>query len=154
MQPFRIVTFAGLAKRNPSQGYDFEHDDGKGVVRLSPSWGKKLATDGGALIRVASTRCSRIYTLKMSSHLEDDEIALGYEQRVQLGIERRGREYEPELSVQNARWGAPRYLWHHIDPAIRFPFRISVWLFTLGVVPGAIASYLVEHSVAALFAAR
>jgi len=145
MQTFRILTFAGLAKR-AGEGYDPERDEGKGVVRLSPAWGDKLSAERGDLIRVSSKQCSRIYTLKMSSHLEDDELALGYEQRVQLRIERRSKVYERKLKVAKARWGTLSYLWHHIDPAIRFPFRISLALFGLGVLFGALASYMLEHS--------
>ena len=153
MQTFRILTFAGLAKR-AGEGYDPERGDGKGVVRLSSAWGEKLSAERGDLIRVWSKRSSRIYTLKMSPHLEDDEIALGYEQRVQLRIERRSKLYERELKVDKARWGTLSYLWHHIDPAIRFPFRISVGLFVLGVLLGALASYILEHSISPLFGAQ
>jgi hypothetical protein len=106
MQTFRILTFAGLAKR-AGEGYDPERGDGKGVVRLSSAWGEKLSAERGDLIRVSSKRSSRIYTLKMSPHLEDDEIALGYEQRVQLRIERRSKVYERELKVAKA----PGELW-------------------------------------------
>jgi len=59
----------------------------------------------------------------MSPHLEDDEIALGYEQCVQLRIERRSKVYERELKVAKARWGTLPYLWHRVDPAIRLRHR-------------------------------
>jgi hypothetical protein len=155
LQTFRVTTFAGLAKKPGGQSYDPGRDDGKGVVRLSTSWGRKLGAERGDLVRVSSKRCSRVYTLKMAAQLEDNEIALGYEQRAQLGIARQpGPVNERELDVRKARWGTLPYLWHHIDPAIRFPFRISAWLFTLGVGLGAIASYLLEHSITSLLTMR
>jgi hypothetical protein len=155
MQTFRVVTFTALAKKTPSsQMYDPARDDGRGIVRLSGEWGRKLNVGRGELVRVTSERCSRVYMLRMSASLDDDEIALGYDQRVELGIV--GQGYEPErkreLEVRKApwAWGTLRYLWQHIDPAIRFPFRISVALFALGVVLGAVASSAFERSLVSL----
>jgi hypothetical protein len=91
----------------------------------------------------------------MSGDLDDDQIALGYDQRVQLGIAGRGYEEEPkrQLELRNAQspLGTFSFLWHHTDPAIRFPFQPSVWLFVLGVALGAMVSYLLEHSITSYF---
>lgn len=137
---FSVMTFEQLKARctHETDYYHPSWDQAKGVVRLACPWAGKLRAERGDLVRVEHDGRSAVYILKMSPHLADDAIALDYDQQKQLRL--LDLEKPPSIKIRKAgRFGTLSYLWKHVDPAIRFPFRISIWLTIAGLFAGAAA---------------
>ncbi len=143
---FKVISFEQLKRHctHEADFYDPSWDQAKGVVRAAPKQGERLGAERGDLIRVSHGRRRAVYILKMSPHLAEDTIALDYDQQKQMGVlDLNGLA---PISMRKARFGTFSYLWKHVDPAIRFPFRISIWLAVVGVLAGAAAGPLVMNS--------
>jgi len=111
---------------------------------MAVSWGDELKATRGDLLKVKHTGRSAVYVFKASSHLTADTIALDYDQKRQLGLV--GISMPVEISVKKAgRSGTFAYLWKHVDPAIRLPFKISIWLTAIGTLVGCLIGYSMEH---------
>ncbi len=145
---FSVITFEQLKARcnHDTDFYDPSWDQAKGVIRLACPWAGKLGAERGDLVRVEHDGRSAVYILKMSPHLAEDTLALDYDQQKQLRL----LDLKKPATVQlrkARRFGTVSYLWKHIDPAIRFPFRISIWLTVAALFAGAAAGELVVSGV-------
>ena len=146
-QPFTVISFEDLKRRNDTSNspdyYEPTWDQAKGVVRLAIAWGDRLGATRGDLVKITHQGRTATFTLKMSSLLSAEEIALDYDQKRQLGL--LNAEAPTHLKMRRARFGTFSFLWKHVDPAIRLPFQISIWMALLGLIAGAILGVSIEH---------
>lgn len=146
---FTVLSFEQLKLRctHETDFYDPSWDQAKGVIRLACGWSKRLKAERGDLLRVRHRGRSAVYVLKMSPHLGEEALALDYDQQKQLGLLDAGGHAVP-ISIRKAgRFSTLRYLWSHIDPSIRLPFQISVWLAIFSFAAGAFAGEIFGRTV-------
>lgn len=142
----RVISFEQLKRQctHEVDFYDPSWDQAKGVIRVARARGERLGAERGDLVLVSHGRRSAVYILKMSPHLAEGMIALDYDQQKQMGV--LDLPGPAPISMRRARFGTFTYLWKHIDPAIRFPFRISIWLVIVSAAAGAAAGPMVVAS--------
>lgn len=148
IQPFSIISFEDLRKRNEEAAkkdyYKPDWDQGKGVIRMANVWGERLGAERGDLIKVTHKGLTATYTLKMSPFLTADVVALDYDQQRQLELVRLKEPVSLRIS-RSGHLGTFSFLWKHVDPSIRLPFRISIWLTLIGLVVGAMLGVAVDR---------
>ena len=146
---FNVISFEQLKRLNEDSNmkdyYEPTWDQTKGVIRMAIVWSERLGAERGDLVNVEVNGRSATYTLKMSSFLTADTIALDYDQQKQLGLLNLNAPVPLKLK-KAGQFGTFSYLWKHVDPAIRLPFRISIWLAIIAVVAGSAVGFMIERT--------
>jgi hypothetical protein len=133
----------------PESSYDPSWDQTRGVIRLPRQLSDELAVERGDFIKVSHRGARATYTCKVSPALDAGTIALDYDQQRQLKLH--DRKGPATIRIRRGRKSAIfSYLWKHVDPGIRFPFRISIWMAIVGALAGSAVASAVERSYAAL----
>jgi hypothetical protein len=123
-----------------------DQDSDIGVVRVSTSFITKHAKRN-ALLKITNMDCidskaksivriARAYTLK------ENEIALQYDDRLKLGINKAGDVHRLQINQVNILRGLLPFLWNHTSPLVHLQTALAVFLFIFGLAIGYLLGFL------------
>jgi hypothetical protein len=124
-------------------GTDFD----AGVVRVSRAFLRKNAKPN-ALIRISTVdqdgrKKSSIVRIVRAAALHPNEIALQYDDRVELGIKKVGTIHMLQIEPVNQWLGLPVFLLGHPSPIVRMNTIFAIALMIVGALVGFIAGLLI-----------
>ena len=132
-----VLDFTDIEVRN--EAYNPDSDFDRGVVRLAITWAKILSVKRNDIISVKHGSHRAFYAVKFHPTLKKGEIALDYEQRNSL-IVQKGQQASLILQKALPLIGMFRFLWGHPDLKLRSEFRMTVWLTIVSTLLGVLLS--------------
>ena len=132
-----VLDFTDIKDRH--EAYNPESDFERGVVRLAFTWAKTLHIKRNDIVLVRHGKHSAFYAVKLHPVLKKEEIALDYEQRNYLDVQK-GQQANLVLLKAWPLIGMFRFLWSHPDLKTRAEFKMTVWLTVVSMLLGILLS--------------
>ena len=129
-----VLDFVDIKRRKDAYNPDADFD--RGVIRLEKSWGKNLNVKRNDIVSVKNGNQKAYYAVKFHPTLKKVEIALDYDQRLFLHVQ---KGQKARLILRKA-WpliGMFRFLWSYPDLKTRSDFKMTVAQTIASIILGA-----------------